>query len=223
MNILDVVEAYINEFNQENDEDFKIDSIRVEFQKQHKLEALKGLGQWSKLQNNSNILHKLKKRLLDDKVTSVWRLGEYDIYYYNIQDAPKYRRATLVIFGMKQYHKDTPPKELISNILTILKDISNIDVCLDLPYRPNVYELARYFKLTPYITNKGVVTDTRYINDTGNPMIEKIIIYDKAYKNNLSYTLWRIEAKMNIPNFKFLALPLHEFKEIIEIARVATW
>ena len=186
MNVLQEVEAYIDNFNKRNDEDFNIDSIRVEFSKQHKLESLKELGQWKKLKNNSNILHKLKKRLLDDNVTSVWRLEEYDIYYYNMQDPPKYRRAILVIFGMHQYHKDPPPRELVSILLSILKNISNIDICLDLSYKPNLDELGKNFNLTPYITNKGVVTDTRYINDTGIPMIEKIIIYDKAYKNKLA-------------------------------------
>lgn len=137
-----------------------------------------------------------------------------------MQDAPKYRRATLVIFGMKQYHKDPPPKHLITRTLGILKDVSNVDICLDLPYKPNLDELSKHYSFTPYISNNGVVTDTRYINDTNVPMIEKVIIYNKAYKNSLQETLWRIEAKISIPNFKALALPLHEFKEIINIARV---
>ena len=52
-------------------------------------------------------------------------------------------------------------------------------------------------------------------------MIEKVVIYNKALKNKLNYDLWRIEAKMIIPNIKILALPLYEFKkEIIDIARV---
>ena len=220
MKVLQEVEAYVNDFNKRNDEDFNIDSIRIEFSKQHKLESLKKLGRWKKLKNNSNILYKLKKRLLDNNVTSVWRLEEHNIYYYNLQDPPKYRRATLVIFGIQQYHKDSPPRELTSEILSILKNVSNVDICVDLLYKPNTTELKKYFKLTPYITNNGLATDTRYINATGIPMIEKIIIYNKAYKNNLPYTLWRIEAKMVIPNFKFLALPLYEFKKIIEMVRI---
>jgi len=39
MNILQELEDFIQEFNTLNDEDFSIDSIRVEFSKQHKLEA----------------------------------------------------------------------------------------------------------------------------------------------------------------------------------------
>ena len=221
MNILQELENFISEFNQDNNEDFEIDSIRVEFQKQHKKEALEELGEWSKMKKNSNILHKLKKRSSNDEVTSAWSLRGHSIYYYNIQDAPKYRRAALEIFGMKQYHKAVPPRELITKVLSVMKNVSNIDVCLDLPYKPNVEGLSRYFTLTPYITNDGLITDTSYINDTGIPMIEKITIYNKAHKNLLKSILWRIEAKISIPNFKALALPLHEFKEIIDIVRVS--
>ena len=220
MNILQELEDFINEFNQDNDEDFSIDSIRVEFQKQHKQEGLKELGNWSKIKKNSPLLSKLKKRLTNNEITSVWRLEDHNIYYYNMQDAPKYRRATLVIFGMKQYHKEPPPRDLISKVLGILKDVSNIDICLDLPYKPNLDALSRYFTLTPYVTQDGVITDTSYINDTGIPMLDRITIYNKGFKNKLQNILWRIEAKISIHNFKALALPLHEFKQITDIARI---
>lgn len=219
MNILQELEDFINEFNQKNDVDFSIDSIRIEFQKQHKLESLKELGKWRKVGKNSDILHKLKKRLTDDEVTSAYRLAYHPVYYYNMQDKPKYRKATLVIFGMKQYHKAPPSKEIIVKILSILKDITNIDLCLDMPYKPNYEALSRYFILTPYRTKDGILTETRYINDTGVLMLEKVTIYDKAYKNELEGILWRIEAKISIPNIKLLSLPLQELKQIIEIAR----
>lgn len=219
MNILQELEDFINEFNQNNDEDFSIDSIRVEFSKQHKQEELKKLGNWSKIKKNSNILHKLKKRLSGDEVTSAWRLEDYNIYYYNMQDAPKYRKATLVVFGMNQYHKEAPPRELVSKVLSVLKSVSNVDICLDFLCKPTLEALSKHFKITPYITNDGIVTDTSYINDTCIPMIDKITIYNKGFKNKLDIILWRIEAKISIPNFKALALPLHEFKEIIDIVR----
>ncbi len=221
MNILQELEDFINEFNQSNGEDFNIDSIRVEFSKQHKQEELKEMGRWEKIKKNSPLLAKLKKRLTDNEITSVWRLGNQNIYYYNMQDAPKYRKATLVIFGMKQHHKKAPPREFISKLLQVMKDVSNVDICLDLPYKPNIEALSKYFTLTPYITSDGVVTDTRYINDTGILMLDKITIYNKGFKNKLDCTLWRVEAKISIPNFKALILPLYEFKQIIDIARVA--
>lgn len=220
MNILQELENFINEFNQSIDEDFAIDSIRIEFQKQHKKEKLEELGNWKKLTKNSNILHKLKKRLVDEEITSVMRLENYNIYYYNSnKDAPRYRTATMVIFGLKQYHKAPPPHQLLTKIITILKDITNIDLCIDLPYKPNLVQLKEHYYLKQYITKDGVFTDTYYINNTRALMIEKVTIYDKAFKNSLGRILWRIEATISIPNIKVLALPLHEFKQITDLAK----
>jgi len=219
MQIMQELEDYIQAFNTSFSEDFNIDSIRIEFSKQHKLQELKTLGNWSKVEKNSSLLSKLKKRLQKKEITSAWRLEKENIYYYNMQDAPKYRRATLVIFGMKQYHKPPPSKELVSKILQIMKDVSSLDVCIDLPYKPNFEALERYYKLTPYRNSNGVMFDTRYINDTSVPMLDKIIFYNKAFKNGLQGTLWRIEATISIANFKALMLPLYEFKEVIDLAK----
>lgn len=220
MNVLQELEDFINDFNKRNDVDLHIDSIRVEFSKQHKLEAINSLGKWKKMKKNSPIVPKLKKRLAENEITSVWRLDSENIYYYNKQDAPKYRRSTLVIFGITQYHKPVPERGLINNVLQILKDVTSVDICIDMSYKPNLDALSTRYQLTPYITNNGVVTDTRYINDTGIPMLDTIIFYNKALKNGLKGTLWRAEAKISIPNFRVLALPLHEFKEIIDIGRI---
>jgi len=222
MNILTEIENFINEFNKLEDEDFNIDSIRIEFNKQRKLQRLKELGNWCKIdKNNQTILAKLKKRLTDNEITSAYRLEKYNIYYYNKRDTQtnKYRSAELVIFGIKQYHKEPPPRELTSKILSILKDVSNIDLCLDIQYKPNLEKLKQLFTLEPYITDTGVVTDTRYINKPEITMIEKIIIYNKQIKNSLGFTVWRVEAKILIPNIKLLALPLYELRELIDLMR----
>jgi len=220
MNILQELEAFINDFNSSNDEKFSIDSVRVEFSKQYKLSRLQELGKWTKLKKNSPLLPKLKKRLLEDEVTSAYRYGKENIYYYNSnKDKPKYRKAVLVIFGIKQYHKDPPQRGVIKSILQIMKDVSSVDIFLDIPYKPNLQALSKLFTLTPYITKNGVITDTKYINDTGTPMLDKIIFYNKAFKNGLQGTLWRIETTISIHNFRALALPLYEFKQITDIAR----
>lgn len=221
MNILQELEDFIKEFNSLNDEEFNIDSIRIEFSKQHKLEHLKKVGEWEKLKKNSPLIPKLKKRLKVDEITSAYRLEKHNIYYYNSNaEAPRYRKAILVIFGMKQYHKDSPPRELISKMLQILKNVSSVDICIDLPYKPNFEAVNRHFTLTPFITKDGVVTDTNYINDTNTPMLDTIVFYNKAFKNGLQGTLWRIEATISIANFRALVLPLHEFKQITDIARI---
>lgn len=222
MNILQELEDFINEFNQNNNEDFAIDTIRIEFQKQHKLESLKAIGRWNKINaRDKKIMSKLKKRLTAEEITTAYQYERENIYYYNSSTPPKYRNATLVIFGMKQYHKEPPKRELIIKLLAILKDVSNVDVCLDLNHRPNIEALKRVFDLKQYITKDGIFTDTHYINRPDIPMIEKITIYNKAGKNKLEGILWRMEAKVTIPNFRILALPLHEFKEVVNIARGA--
>ena len=138
MNTLQELENFINEFNLNNDEDFAIDTIRIDFSKQHKKENLEQLGSWKKInKNDKKIMAKLKRRLTADEVTSAYQLENYNIYYYNSnEDKPKYRIATMVIFGLKQYHKKPPPQNIVTKILSILKDITNIDLSLPLilPY-----------------------------------------------------------------------------------------
>lgn len=220
MNTLQEIQDFINDFNTNNNEDFSIDSIRINFSKQYKKEKLDLLGKWKRLKKNSNILHKLKDKLAVDEVTSALQLDNHQIYYYNKRDnTKKYRTATMVIFGLKQYHKDPPPHHIVNKIISILKDVTNIDLCWDMPNKPNIELLKNYFSLKQYVTKNGFYTDTHYINDTDTSMIEKIVIYNKALKNGLDGVLWRIEALITIPNIKYLALPLHEFKEITDIAK----
>jgi len=217
MDILQELEEFIHDFNSRNDVYFAIDSIRVEFSKQYTLEPLKELGKWKKLTKSSNILHKLKRRLTAKEVTSVWRLEKHNIYYYNKRDeTKKYRKAIMVIFGLKQYDKEPPPRTLVSQILSILKNVSNIDLCLDVPYQPNLKILKRNYILDQYTTPSGVKTDTHYINNPHLMGIEKVTIYNKGFKNSLNRILWRFEAKMLIHNIKALYLPLDEFKDLIE-------
>lgn len=218
MNILQELETFINEFNLNNDEDFAIDSIRVEFQKQHKKEKLEALGNWHKIHpKDRKILAKLKKRLTADEITSAYQLEKYNIYYYNSSTPPKYNKATMVIFAMKQYHKDPPPQNIIRTILEILsfgtsKVNVNLDLCKDFLHKPNLNRLKELFTLKPYITKYGEVTGTSYINRPEITMIEKIVIYNKQLKNNLDFLVWRVEAKIIIANIRLLALPLYEFK-----------
>lgn len=219
MNILKNVEIFINEFNQEYNLSFNIDTIRIDFSKQYKKEKLDKLGNWKKIKKTTSVLHELRRRFAVDEVTSAYKLDNQNIYYYNKKDkTKKYRKATFVIFGMSQYNKKEIPQSLINECICILKNISNIDICLDIKEKPNISNLEKHFKLTRYIEPKSKKpTDTYYINDTSIDMIEKIVIYDKSFKNSLSYPLWRIEAKISIPNTKYLALPLYEFKKLIDL------
>ena len=222
MNTLQELENFINEFNTNNDEDFAIDTIRIDFSKQHKKENLEQLGNWKKInKNDKKIMNKLKKRLTLDEVTSAYQLENYNIYYYNSnKDKPKYRIATMVIFGMKQYHKAPPPQNIVTKIISILKNITNIDLCFDMKQKPNIELLKKHFELKRYFDKKiKAYTDTYYINDTNILMIDKITIYNKAIKNNLEGILYRIEATISIPNIRVLSLPLNEFKQITDLTK----
>lgn len=210
--ILEEIENYLNEFNKEHGIDLAIDTIRIEFSKQHKKEALEKLGTWHKVTPNSNISAKLKKRLKDDEITSAYQLNKENIYYFNSSTPPKYRRAIMVIFGMKQYTSTTPSIHTVKSILNTLKDASELDVCYDTTIPPSLDKLATYFTLTHY-------KESVYINTPNIQMIEKVIIYNKALKNGLDAPLWRIEFKVTIPNVRHLALPLHNMKEIIDLTR----
>ncbi|MCG3687336.1 hypothetical protein [Aliarcobacter butzleri] len=227
MNTLQELENFITEFNQNHNEDFSIDTIRIDFSKRYKKENLEQLGSWKKInKNDKRIMAKLKRRLEADEVTSAYQLENFNIYYYNSnKDKPRYRIATMVIFGLSQYKTDMSkktniPQQLVTKILSILKDISNIDLCLDMKQKPNIELLKNQFNLKRYFDKKiKAYTDTYYINETGVLMLDKITIYNKAIKNKLEGILWRIEATIPIPNIKYLALPLNEFKQITDLAK----
>jgi len=57
---------------------------------------------------------------------------------------------------MKQYHKEAPKRELIFKLLSILKNVSNIDICIDLPYKPNIEALKKHFDVERYFTKERV-------------------------------------------------------------------
>lgn len=217
--VLKELEDYIKEFNTSNDLELSYDTIRINFSKQHKLKKINALGNWKKInKSNRTIFTSLRKKIIDDEVTSVYQLEDYNIFYYNSnKDKPRYRLATMVIFGLKQYHKEPTPHHIIEDILSILKNITSVDLCYDMKQKPNIDNLKGKFRTRQYLTKEKVKTDTHYINNTNILMLDRVCIYNKAKKNDLKGRLYRIEATISIPNIKALALPLHEFKDIIKL------
>jgi len=227
--VLKELEDCMEEFNKDRDEDFDIDSIRIEFNKTSKKKNLNLLGKWIKVnKNDKQIMKHITSGYRDIKVTSVRKLDKLNIYYYNLPDPPKYRKAVMVIFGLKQYHKNPPPRDIINSIIAIMKNISNVDVCKDIRYKPNLKELRTKFIVKRFVIPKrNIPTNTYYLNDTEDitKLFKKVVIYDKAEKNNLKDTLWRMEANILIPNMKDIEssiwLALNYFKdEVINRAKV---
>lgn len=224
MDFLDAIEAYIKEFNERTGERFAVDTIRIEFNKRHKMEALKGVGSWYRINaNDRRVLSKLKKRLTDDELMSVYKLEGENIYYYNSRRKDR-KVAVMVIFGMMQYHKAPPTHWKIESICKILTRGTsgngiNVDVCADMKEKPNIEALKKHFDVMQYINERGEFTDTYYINAPLMTMIEKITVYNKAIKNALNGVLWRIEAMIIVPNRRSLALPLFELLGVLELLR----
>ncbi|MDR0666400.1 MAG: hypothetical protein LBF71_03210 [Campylobacteraceae bacterium] len=206
------IQTELNRFNLHNKINLKADTLRFIFSKQYKLSKLKTIGEWIKLKEQHLLYQKLVKRLTAKELTSVYRLKDEDIYFFNCSNPPKYRKACLVIFGISQYPNRSNTK-LINKTVSMLKTISSIDICYDTPLEPNIERLKECFTITEYNET------THYINNTGCLLLEKITIYNKQAKNRLNHPLWRIEATITIPtaNPEYLYLPLKEFKEIIDI------
>lgn len=216
MSILSKLETYLQEFNF----DFQTDTLRIDFIKTSKKSKLDSLGRWRKIKPNHQLFLKLQRRYEAKEITTVHQLENYNIYYYNSRKKD-YKFATLVMFGLFQYHKAPPPAEIINSILKTMqssvkrgRNLLNIDICFDMKYIPGIEALKKFYHLTDY-KKQG---NSFYINDTNILMIDRICIYNKALKNGLDGTLWRIEATISIPNYNYLSLPINEFIEIIKIA-----
>lgn len=217
MGILSKLENYLQEFNF----DFQIDTLRIDFIKSSKKSKLDSIGSWNKIKPTHQLFLKLQRRYEAKEITTVYQLEGYNIYYFNSKKKD-YKFATLVMFGLFQYHKPLPPAEIINSILSIMqtsvkrgKNILNIDICYDMKSIPDIGTLKQFYFLTDY-KKQG---NSFYINDTKVLSMDRICIYNKALKNKLDGTLWRIEATISIPNYNYLALPIIEFIEIIKLAK----
>ena len=216
MNILSELKNYLQEFSF----DFQIDTLRIDFIKTSKKSKLNSIGIWNKVKPSHQLFLKLKRRYESEELTTVYQLQGYNIYYFNSRKRD-YKTPTFVLFGLFQHHKAPPPVEIVNSILSIMKssvkrgrNLLNIDICYDMHSIPDIAALKQFYYLTDY-KKQG---STFYINSTNILSMDRICIYNKALKNSLDGTLWRIEATVSIPNYNCLALPINEFIEIINLA-----
>ena len=217
MGLLSELKSYLNEFSF----DFEIDTIRIDFIKSSKKSKLDTVGRWNKVKPNHQLFLKLQRRYELKEITTVHQLQGYSIYYFNSRKKD-YKLATLVMFGLHQYHKAPPPAEIVKSILSIMqssvkrgRNLLNIDVCYDMQCTPDIAALKQFYYLTDY-KKQG---NTFYINNPNILSIDRICIYNKALKNKLDGTLWRIEATISISNYNCLALPINSFIDIINLAK----
>ena len=217
MGILSELKSYLQEFNF----NFEIDTLRIDFIKSSKKSKLDTVGRWNKIKPNHQLFLKLQRRYEAKEITTVHQLENYNIYYFNSKKK-NYNLATLVMFGLFQYHKAPPPVEIVNSILSIMqssvkrgRNLLNIDICYDMHSIPDIAALKQFYYLTDY-KKQG---STFYINSTNILSMDRICIYNKALKNSLNGILYRIEATISIPNYNCLSLPISEFIDIINLAK----
>ena len=174
MGILSKLENYLQEFNF----DFQIDTLRIDFIKTSKKSKLDTVGKWNKIKPNHQLFLKLQRRYELKEITTVHQLENYNIYYFNSKKKD-YKLATLVVFGLFQYHKAPPPAEIINSILNIMqssvkrgRNLLNIDICYDMHSIPDIAALKQFYYLTDY-RKQG---NTFYLNDTNILSMDRICI-----------------------------------------------
>lgn len=214
--ILLSINEYIKSYNLTSVNEWNIDTIRINFSKQYKLERLKQIGSWHKIKSSSKISIKLKKMILNKKeFKSIYQLNDKNIYYYTVDDK-QHRKAVLVIFGITQYNEDNTLRGFdmvtVDKLLHTLKNVDSVDLCIDFDTPPNKDVIYDLFK----IEDTRVRFETIYINKTNILMCDKICIYNKQFKDNLIKPLYRFEATITIPNIKDLVIPLYELNNIIK-------
>ena len=210
-----------------------IDTIRATFykkaitQKTHKkIDLLKSIAKaygkkWQKLDKQTAKAVKIERRheFKDYEIVNIYVLGDLPIFYATLKSSGNEpQRALLEIYGLRQYNKTPPPKELIAELLGVVNNISSLDLCFDKdsPFNLEAFKDEVYYH-----------SDTAYLNN--NEVLSRVYFYDKAKKNNLNLPIYRAEAVVSInPKSKDnplslkarlnLQLPhaLNEFKSILD-------
>ncbi|WP_163280462.1 hypothetical protein [Campylobacter fetus] len=244
MSILSQINQILTDFNTKNNLNLAVDTIRADFNPTTFIKSTTKINtflnlpakfnlKWHKLKKSDYDYVKLKKYLHKDELKTVYQLGDESsferiYYYYKKPLGRSTKKATLVIYGLKQYNQSTPNAKLVETLLSVINNISSVDLCFDTKAPFNIEALKAIFTLNTYQT-------THYINDTGIYSIPCICIYDKALKNGLSEPLYRIEAKAVIRNYcvrnrtiepkkpkerlnEQLLQAIQDFSEIIKIA-----
>ncbi|RUT48871.1 hypothetical protein [Campylobacter fetus] len=217
MQIISEIKANLAIFNTQNDLNLAIDTIRATFYKNapnkthgNKLEHLKKCVKkhnmkFVKVSKSSPNYQKLKQRLSNEDLSNAYELNNKGllntltherIYYINHTKEDK-DKATLIIYGLKQYLYEAPSQKLVNELMQIVNNITSLDICHDQTKRYNLEEIKKHFTLKAPPVYQG---NTAYINNPNLANISKICIYNKSFKNNLDFKCYRAEATINIQN-----------------------
>ena len=212
-----------------------VDTIRASFLKNRvtrkhytKIELLKSIAKnhglkWRKMRDTKEIKISNRYEFRGLKITELYELENLSISYATTKAHNECRqRAVIEFYGLKQYHKPTPPFELVAELLGAVNNVSSVDLCFD---RPEPFNLD--------VFDKAQICDTTYLK-TELTALERVYFYDKAKKNNLNLPLYRAEATAPIidlnkpallPRAERLELHLRQavrdFSQIIDTATKA--
>ena len=211
VDILAEVESIINPAESK----IYIDTIRATFykkaitQKTHKkIDLLKSVAQkygkkWQKLDKQTAKTVKIERRyeFRDYEIVNIYVLSDLPIFYATLKSSGNEpQKALFEVYGLRQYNKTPPPKELIAELLGVINNVSSLDLCFDKdsPFNLEAFKDEVYYH-----------SDTAYLNN--NEVLSRVYFYDKAKKNNLNLPIYRAEAVVSInPKSKDNPLPLKQ-------------
>lgn len=211
MDILAEVESIINPA----ESGIHIDTIRATFlkkaiiQKFHTkmklldLIARKYGKKWLKLDKQTAKAVKIERRyeFKGYEIVNIYALSDLPIFYATLKNAGNEpQKALFEVYGLRQYNKTPPPKELIAELLGVINNVSSLDLCFD---------KDSPFNLDPFCDEVISFENTKYLKN--NDVLTRVYFYDKAKKNNLNLPIYRAEAVVSInPKSKDNPLPLKQ-------------
>jgi len=123
-----------------------IDTIRATFLKKAiiqktytKMELLNSIARkygkkWQKLDKQTAKAVKIERRyeFRDYEIVNIYMLSDLPIFYATLKNAGNEpQKALFEVYGLRQYNKTPPPKELIAELLGVINNVSSLDLCFD--------------------------------------------------------------------------------------------
>lgn len=158
---------------------------------------------WQKLDKQTAKAVKIERRyeFRDYEILNIYALSDLPIFYATLKSSGNEpQKALFEVYGLRQYNKTPPPKELIAELLGMVNNVSSLDLCFD---------KDSPFNLDPFCDEVISFENTKYLKN--NDVLTRVYFYDKAKKNNLNLPIYRAEAVVSInPKSKDNPLPLKQ-------------